>query len=64
MMVANFYEYKDGQILVSAYATLNIRNSALKSIDRFLLFSSAEKSLNGEIYQTLKKIFKKSQGKK
>jgi hypothetical protein len=64
MMVANFYEYKDGQILVSAYATLNIRNSALKSIDRFLLFSSAEKSLKGEIYQTLKTIFKKSQGKK
>ena len=64
IMVANFYDYQDGKILVSAYATLNIRNSALKAIDRFLIFSSAEKSLKGEIYQTLKTIFKKSQGKK
>jgi hypothetical protein len=63
MMVANFYDHIDGKILVSAYATLNIRNSAMKTLDRFLLFSSAEKSLKKEIYESLRTIFKKSQEK-
>lgn len=64
MMVANFYDYDNETILVSAYATLNIRNSAMKKLNKLLIFSSAEKSLKSEIYETLKTIFKKSQEKR
>ena len=58
ILVANVYKVSETEIVVSAYNLSYVRNSAIRTLNNVLIWSSARKELNKEIRNSLWAIFR------